>query len=267
MLMLAVCTIMHQVTDPNVWNETVREYPWFAVRSTLSSSPPSPVSKRLRLPTLEHPRPQVAFNPSGLARETSPFDDPIQPVPTFDRIPQPSYQPTQRSYEGLHFATMQDPPPIIDPTFRRPREAPKPPVRAQSLYPEHMQAQLTVDARNNLYGQSTQLEGHEPSPIGDWPNGSRNGGTANRYNRRQPPPPPSSQISTEASAPTQKSFSSIPSDQRLRLSGTTNAPSPVTPYRLGSPVRGPQWSNSSRRQPPPPLNLDGISNTPYPARR
>ena len=264
MIALAVYTIVHQATDPNVWNETVREYPWFASRSTLSSSPPSPVvEKGPGIPTLEHPRPQAAFNPLDLVRETSPFDDPIQPVPTFDRIPQPSHQPTQRPYEGLHFAAMRDPPLIVDPTFVRPREAPRPPVRAYSLYPEHMQAQLPMDARNNLYRQSTQLEGQEPSPIGDWP---RNGGATNRHSRRRPPPP-IPQINIRASASTQPPVTSIPPSQRLRLSGTTNAPSPVSPYGLGSPVLGPQWSNSSRKQPPPPLNLDGISNAPYHARR
>ena len=267
MITLGVYTFMHQVSDPNVWNETVREYPWFAARSTLSSAPPSPtVEKGLEIPSLQHPRPLAAFNPLELARETSPFDDPIQPVPTFDEIPQPSYQPTHRSYEGLHFATMHDPPPIVDPTYARPREAPKPPVRAYSLYPEHMQAQLSTGARNNLYRQSRQLEGQEPSPLGDWPRKSRNGGTITRHStRRAPPPIP--QINTEASALTPQPLSSISPDHRLRLSGTTNAPSPVSPYKLGSPVQGPQWSNSSRKRPPPPLNLDGISNTPSHARR
>jgi hypothetical protein len=260
MVMLAVYAIVHQVSDSNVWNETVREYPWFASRSTLSSSPPSPsVEKGRGLPTLEHPRPQAVFNPLELVRETSPFDDPILPVPTFDSIPQPSYQPTHRSYDGLHFATMQDPIPIVEPAFTRTREAPKPPVRVHSLYPEHMQAQLSVDARNNLYSQSIQLEGQDPFPIGDWPRLPR------RPSRRRPPPPPFRQISTEASALTQQPLPPIPSDQQ-GLSGTTNAPLPP-PYKLGSPVRGPQWSNSIRKQPPPPLNLDGISNTSDHARR
>jgi hypothetical protein len=262
MVTLAVYTIVHQVSDPNVWNETVREYPWFGARSTLSSPPPSPsLEKGPGVPTLMHPRPQTAFNPLELARERSPFDDPIEPVPTFDTIPQPSYQPTHRSYDGLHFATMHDPPPIIEPTFTRTREAPKPPVRVHSLYPVHMQAQLSMDARNNLYGQSLQLDGQEPSPIGDWPRKSRKG------SRRQPPPPPPSRITAEANALTQQPLPPIPSNQRLRLSGTTTLPTPVSPYKLGSPVRGPQWSNSSRKQPPPPLNLDGISNTSYQARR
>ena len=264
--MLAIYTVAHQASDPsgNIWNETVREYPWFADRSTLSSAPPSPTVERpprllsLKL-SLKHPRPRAAFNPSDLAREKSPFDDPVDPilpVSTFDRVPEPSYQPAQRSYEGLHFATMRDPPPIIDTSFTRPRGAPQPPVRAQSLYPVHMQAQLPIDARDNMYRQSSLLEGMEPSPIGDWPRKSRNNG----YGRRQP------QANTKASASTQQPLSSTSSDQRLGLSGTTNASSPLS-QKLGSPVRGPRRNNSIRKLPPPPLNLDGISNSSSHARR
>ena len=268
MITLAVFTIMHQVTDPDVWNETVREYPWFSTRSTLSSSPPSPtLEKGPEVPSLKHPRPQPAFNPLELARETSPFDDPIQLVATFNSMPQPSYQPAHRSYDGLHFATMHDPPPIISPAFTRTREAPKPPVRVHSLYPEHMQAQLSVEARNKLYGQSMQLEGQEPSPIGDWPRSSRSNGTTIKSSRRQPPPPPSRPANTDANALTQQSPSSISPDQRSRFSATPTSSSPVPSYRLGSPVRGPQWTSSSRRHAPPPLNLDGISNTTSHARR
>jgi len=259
---------MHQATDPNVWNDAVREYPWFSTRSTLSSSPPSPtVEKGPEVPALRHPRPYTAFNPLELPRETSPFDDPIQPVPTFDSIPQPSYQPTHGSYDGLHFASMHDPPPIISPEFTRTREAPKPPVSVHSLYPEHMQAQLPMDVRNNLYGQSMHLEGQEPSPIGDWPRSSRNNSTTIKYSRRQPPPPPPFRAYTEPSALTQEPPASVPRNQRSRSSGTTKASSPVPTHRLGSPIRGPQWTSSSRRHPPPPLNLDGISNTSYQTRR
>jgi len=210
------------------------------------------VDKGLGAPSLKHPRPRAAFDPSGLAREPSPFDDPIQ----LDSIPQPPH----RTYEGLHSAAMQDPPPIIDPTYTRPREAPKPPARVQSLYPEHMQAQLSTEARDNLARQLRQLEGPEPPPIGDWPRGSRKNGTTNGYGRRQPPPS-FPRINTEASASTQQPLSSVSPDQRYSPSGTTNVPSPV--YKLGSPTRGPQI----RRQPPPPLNLDGISNAPHHARR
>jgi len=154
---------------------------------------------------------------------------------------------------------MQDPPPIIDPAYTRPREAPKPPVRVQSLYPEHMQAQLSTEALNNLDRQLKQ-QGQEPSPIGDWPRNSRTNGTTNGYGRRQPPPS-FPRINTEASASTQQPLSSTSPDRRFRFSGTTSASSPV--YKLGSPTRGPQI----RRQPPPPLNLDGISNASHPARR
>jgi len=254
---------VHHVTDPNVLNETVREYPWFAARSTLPSSPPSPtVEKGRGTPSLKHPRPRAAFDPSGLTREPSPFDDPLPPVPTFDKIPEPSYQPAQRSYEGLHFATMQDPPPIIDPVFTRPREAPRPPASALSLYPEHMQVQMSTEARNNLYMQTRQLESREPSPIGDWPRNSRKTGATNGYGTRQPPPP-FPRINTRVGP----SLTSISPDQRSGLSGTTNVSSPASPYRLASPTRGPQRSSSVRRQPPPPLNLDGISNTSHHARR
>ena len=267
MITLAVCTIVHHVTDPNVWNETVREYPWFASRSTLSSSPPSPaVEKGQGAPSLRHPRPRAAFDPSGLTREPSPFNEPIQPVPTFDQIPEPSYQPPSRSYEGLHFATMHDPPPVIDPTFTRPREAPRPPVKVLSLYPEHMQIQLSVEAHNNLYDQSRQLESQEPSPIGDWPRNSRKTGTSNGHGRRQPSPA-SPQINTGVSSLTQQPLSSVSPGQRSELSGTTDVSSPVSPYRLGSPTRGPHRSGSIRKQPPPPLNLDGISNASHHARR
>jgi len=260
--MLAVYAIMHHVTDTNVWNDTVRGYPWFAARSTLSSSPPSPtVEKGPGVPSIKHPHPQPAFNPAEIARERSPFDDPVQPVPTFDSIPQPSYQPAKRSYEGLHFATMHDPLPLIEPAFTRPREAPRPPVRVQSLYPEHMHAQLSLDARKNLYNQSRHLEGQEPSPIGDWPRTSRN--TTNGHDGRPHPP----RIITEAGASTQQPLSSVSPDQRLGSSRTTRVVSPVSPYKLGSPVRGPQSGNTTRKQAPPPLNLDGISNTSYHARR
>ncbi|KAF9652849.1 hypothetical protein BDM02DRAFT_2366602 [Thelephora ganbajun] len=266
MIMLAVYTILHHATDPNIWKETVREYPWFSARSTLSSSPPSPtVEKGLGAPSLKHPRPKAAFDPSRLTRALSPFDDTIQPVSTFDRIPQPSYQPAQRSYDGLHFATTRDPPPIIDPVFTRPREAPKPPINIQSLYPEHMQTQLSIEVRNNLYGQSIQLEGQEPSPIGDWPKNSRNNNMTNGYGRRQPPPP-FPRINTEAIALTQQPLSSISLDQRSRSLRTVNVSSPVF-YKLGSPTRGPQSGSSVRKQPPPPLNLDGISNTSHHAYR
>ena len=250
---LTTYTSLHHAKDPNVWNETVREYPWFAGRSTLASSPPSPtVDKGPGLPSLKHPRPRATFDPSGLIREPSPFDDPIQ------LEPQPSYQPPQRTYEGLHLAAMQDPPPIIDPAYTRPREAPKPPVRVQSLYPEHMQAQLSIEARNNLDRQLKQ-QGQEPSPIGDWPRKSRNDGTTNGHGR-QKTPPTFPRINTEASTSTQQPLSSISPDRRFRPSGTADASSPV--YKLGSPIRGPQI----RRQPPPPLNLDGISNTSHHAR-
>jgi len=234
---------VHHVTDPSVWNETVREYPWFAGRSTLASSPPSPtVEKGRGAPPLEHPRPRTAFDPSGFNRGSSQTDDTVQPVPTFDRIPEPSHRPAERSYEGLHVATMQDPPPIIDPTFTRPREAPKPPPKVLSLYPEHMQAQLSMETRNNLYSQSSQLEGQEPSPIGDWPNTSRKTGTTHGHGRGRSP-------------------SSLP------RTNTTDVPSPVSPYKLGSPTRGPRGGDSVRKQPPPPLNLNGISNTSHHARR
>lgn len=255
MVTLAVYAVVHHATDPNVWNETVREYPWFSARSTLSSSPPSPtVEKGLRAPSLKHPRPKAAFNPAGLIRKLSPFEDLIQPVPTFDSIPQPSYQPPQRSYEGLHSTAVQDPVPIIDPVFTRPREAPRPPVAVHSLYPEHLHGHLSTEARNKLYNQSRQLEGQEPSPIGRWPTDSRRNG-----NNRRLPPPPRPRIHTEANAFTQQPLSSISPDQRTKLSKTTDAPSPGS-HRLGSPVWGPQ-SASIRKQPPPPLNLDGISNT------
>jgi len=261
--MLAVYAIIHNTTDPKVWNETVRDYPWFASRSTLSSSPSSPtVEKGRGAPSLKHPRPKTAFDPSGLTMELSPFDDPTQPAPTSDRIPQPEQTP----YECLHFAAMQDPPPVIDPAFIRPREAPRPPIKVQSLYPEHMQAQLSIEARNNLYGQSKQLESQEPSPIGDWPRNTRNNVTATEYSRRQLPSP-SPQTNTDASASTRQPPSSSSSDQRSRLSGTTNVSSPVSPYKLGSPVRGPKRSSSTRKRPPPPLNLEGISNTSHHARR
>jgi hypothetical protein len=258
MCMLAVYAVVHHATDPNVWNETVREYPWFSSRSTLSSSPPSPVAEKApRITSLKHPRPKPAFNPAELTRSLSPLEDSIQPIPTFDMIPQPSYQPPQRSYEGLHFATVQDPVSIIEPLFARPREAPRPPVRAQSLYPEHLQAHLSTEARNNLYNQSRRLGDQEPPPIGDWPKSSRSNG----HSRRLPPPRPC--INTEANALTQQPLPPIPSNQRTRSSGT-NVPSPAS-RDLGSPVLGPQ-STSVRKQPPPPLNLGSISNT-YNARR
>jgi len=250
---LSAYGILHHTTDSNVWNETVREYPWFSASSTLSSSPPSPtVEKGPDVLSLKHPRPKVAFNPAGLTRKLSPFEDPVQPVPTFDSIPQPSYQPLERRYQGVHFATIHDPVPIVEPVFTRPREAPRPPVSVQSLYPEHLQGHLSMEARNNLYNQSRRLEGQEPPPIGDWPRIPRT--------KRLPPPP----RPTEADALTQQPFSSISPDQRMWLSGTTNGPSPGS-YGLRSPI----WESqnaSIRRQPPPPLNLDGISNK-YGARR
>jgi len=254
MVMLAAYAIVHHTTDPNVWNETVREYPWFSARSTLSSSPPSPTADRgLGAPSLKHPRPKAAFNPAGLTRKLSPFEDPIQPVPTFNNIPRPSYQPPHRHYEGLQFTMGQDPVPVNNPAFMRSREAPKPPVSVPSLYPEHLQGHLSTEARNNMYNQSRQLEGHEPSLVGDWPRNSRSNG----HGRRLPPPPPP-RIDTEANVLTQQPLSSISLGQRMRLSGTTNAPSPSS-YGLVSPIWGPQ-STSIRRQAPPPLNLDGISN-------
>jgi len=267
MVTLAIYTIVHYATDSNVLNETVRGYPWFAGQSTLSSSPPSPVlEKGMGAPSLKHPHPKTAFDPSSITRERSPFDDPIQPVPTFDNAPEESYQPAQRTYEGLQFATVEDSPRVIEPAFTRPREAPKPPVRVQSLYPEHMQAQLSTEARNNLTRQMGQLEGYEPSPIRDWPKSSRNNGTTNGYGRRQPPAP-LPHINTEASASIQKPLPSISPNQRSRLSGTANISSPASPYKLGSPVRGHQRTGSARKLPPPPLNLDGISNISYHARR
>lgn len=261
MVTLAIFAIIHHSTDPNVWHETVREYPWFSTRSTLSSTPPSPVvEKAPGVPILKHPRPKAAFTPAGLTRSLSPLEDPIQPVPTFDRIPQPSYQPPQRRYQGLHFAaTSQDPVSIIDPTFTRPREAPRPPVKVQSLYPEHLQAHIPMEARNNLYDSSRQLESQGPPLVGNWSQNSQ----GNRHSRRLPPVP-RSRINTEANSLTQQPLSSIPLDQRVGLFGTAIVSSPG-PYNLGSPVLGPQ-SASTRRQPPPPLNLDGISNT-YNARR
>lgn len=250
LITLAVYAIVHHTTDPNVWRETVREYPWFSTRSTLSSSPPSPVMEKTPdVPILKHPRPRAAFNPAALTRSLSPLENSIQPVPTFDRIPEPSYQPPQRA----HFAATQDTVSFVDPSFTRPREAPRPPVRAESLYPQHMQAHLSTEARSNLYNQSRQLDGQEPSPIGNWPANSR----SNRQSRRLPPLP-RPRINTEVNAVKQQPLSSIPPDQRTRLSGMTKASSPA--YSLGSPVWGPQ-SASARRQPPPPLNLDGISNT------
>ena len=254
---LTVYTIIHHVTDPNVWNETVREYPWFASRSTLSSSPPSPTTEKgPGAPSLKHPRPKAAFNPSVPARQPSPFDDPAQPVPTFDRVPQPSYQPGPTSYEGLHSAASHDPVPIMDPALTRPRQAPKPPVSVRSLYPEHMQAQLPMDARDNLYRQSKLLEGCEPSPIGNWPRNSRNRSTG----RRQPPPPfPRLNGGTNPLTQLPLSSGSLP--------GTAGVPSPAPSHRLGSPTRGPHRSGSIRKQPPPPLNLDGISNTSHHSRR
>lgn len=260
MVTLAIYAITHHTTDSNVWHETVREYPWFSTRSTLSSTPPSPVvDKAPGVPILKHPRPKAAFNPAGLTRSLSPLEDSIQPVPTFNRIPQPSYQPPQRSYEGFHFAATQDPVSIVDPTFARPREAPKPPVKVQSLYPGHMQAHLPMEARNNLYNHSRQLEGQEPPPVGNWPKNSQ-GDSQNRRLPQLPRP----RINTEANALAQQPLSSIPSEQRVGFFGTAIVPSPGS-YSLGSPVLGPQ-STSTRRQPPPPLNLDGISNT-YSARR
>jgi len=254
MITLAVYVVMHQTTDPNVWNETVREYPWFSTCSTLSSCPPSPIAdKGPGVPSLKHPRPRAAFNPAELVRERSPFEDPVQPAPTFNSIPRPSYQPPQRHYEGPHFSTVHDSTPVINPPFVRPREAPEPPVRSQSLYPGHLQAHLSMEARNNLHNQSRQLEGWEPSPLGDWPRNPRSKG----HGRRQPQPRP--RIDTEASTLTQQSLSLNSRDQRMGLFGTTNALS-SSPYVLESPILGPQ-STSVRRQPPPPLNLDGISNT------
>jgi hypothetical protein len=254
LITLSVCAFMHHSTDPNVWNETVRGYPWFSARSTtLPSTPPSPtVEKGPEALSLKHPRPKAAFNPAALIRSLSPFEDPIQPVPTFDRIPQPSYQPPRRRHEGLHIVTTQDSVPIADPAFTRPRDAPRPPVKVHSLYPEHMQAHLSMEARNHLHNHSKQLEGQEPSPLRDWPKASRN-------NDRRQPPPPRPHINTEANVSTQQPISSISPNQRTMLSGTTNTLSP-TSYRLGSPILGPQ-SSSTRKQPPPPLNLDGISNT------
>jgi len=249
---LAVYAIVHHATDPNVWNETVREYPWFSSRSTLSSSPPSPVmEKGPGLPSLKHPRPKPAFNPAALTSSLSPLEDPIQPVFTFNEIPQPSYQPPQRSYDSLQFSATQDPVPIIEPSFARPREAPRPPVRVQSLYPEHLQGHLSTEARNNLYNQSRRLN-QEPPPIGDWPKTSRSNG----YNSRPPPSRP--RITTEANALTQQPLPPIPSNQRTRSPGA-NVYSPAS-RNLGSPTWGPQGS-SVRKQPPPPLNLEGISNT------
>ena len=268
--MLAIYSILHHTTDSNVWNETVRGYPWFSACSTLSSSPPSPVLEKgpgmpsLKLPrpklSLKHPRPKPAFNPEGLTRSLQTFDDAIHPVPTFDRIPGTSYQPAQRHYEGLHLATMQDPAPIVDPLFVRPREAPRPPDRAQTLYPEHLQAHLSTEARNNIYNQSRQLQAQEPSPIGDWPKTSQ----SSRHNKRLPPPP-RPPINTEVNPLTQQPLSSISLDRRMRSSGTADAPSPSS-HTLGSPIWGPK-SASVRRQPPPPLNLNGISNVSHHARR
>jgi hypothetical protein len=256
--MLAVYAIVHHTSDPNVWKENVREYPWFSTRSTLSSSPPSPVVEKGPAVSLKHPRPKPAFNPVGLTRSLSP-EDLIQPVPTFDQIPQPSYQPSQWRFEGLEFAPTQDPVRINYPTFTRPREAPRPPVRVQSLYPEHLQAHVSIEARNNLYNHSRQVENQEPPPLGDWPRNSRGNGSNKRL-----PPPPRPRVNTEANAMMQQLPTSVSLDQRGRLSGTTNVPSPGS-YRLGSPKWGPQ-SASIRRQPPPPLNLDGISNTRSPRR-
>ena len=255
MATLAVYAIVHHTPDSNVWGETVRVYPWFTSRSTLSSSPPSPTTEKGPEVPLQHPRPKPAFDPAGLTRPLSPLEYSLQPLPTFDQIPQPSYQHPQRRYEGLHFAATQDPDPVGTDAFVQPREAPRPPVRAQSLYPEHLQFHLSTETRNNLYNHSRQSEGQEPSPIGDWPRGSR----SNRYNKRLPPPP-RPRINTEANALRQQPLSSVSSDQRMGLSGLTYVPSPAS-HGLGSPKLGPQSAAGSvRRLPPPPLNLDGISN-------
>jgi hypothetical protein len=143
--------------------------------------------------------------------------------PPLTGFPNRPTSPPQRSYEGLHFATMHDPPPIVDPTFTRPREAPRPPVRVQSLYPEHMQVQLSTEARNNLYRQSNNWRAKNRPPLEIGP---KILGRPNGHGRRLPLPPPPGSTPRPTRRRNSRSLPSPPTNDS-KLSGTTRAPSPV----------------------------------------
>lgn len=132
-LALALFAVMNQEAGQNVWQSTVRTFPWFATRESLASTPPSPVRQFQQKPLrLAAPRPQR----------------PIRHA-TLDRDLEVGEKPAALSYEPS-------------------RPAPVPPSgQSHSLYPAVLKSNLPSHVH------VPQPSGATPPPLGDWPRSSR----------------------------------------------------------------------------------------------
>jgi len=225
---LTSCAVFHQSFDTQVWHATARDFVWFATRSSLGSVPASPVKDKQELPTIAAPQPR-------------------RPMPQISEEP---WDPEELYSREAAVSPVQRPPQIYESTSTRqayvPATAPPPvpteppranklrkPAAIPSLYPEHMNSTIPLNARSSLLRQSIQAN-PTPSPLGGWPKKS----VLDQRTRRKPPQPAlltTSPPVVESSPPAVRE----------------------TPAR--HPV-GPRHGSQSQRHRPAPLNFDRISS-------
>lgn len=227
LIALTVAAVSHQEDDAGVWHASVRFFPWFQIRSSLGSAPPSPTRNWQRPFALAAPQPKRPVKQADL--RMSPDIEAAQEI----EQPAPSMFVMSQSGANIVPVTVRQPVPEASVTARQASFPPPPqPEPVPSLYPEHVRSRLPQTA-------APVPSGPTPPPLGDWPR------TAGRH-RGLPKYEPRSESVSPASPPPLPPRRAQP------------PPTPVVTSSRPLPRRR-DSEDSPSRQRPPPLNLDGIS--------
>lgn len=227
---LAVAAVSHHEDDSSVWTASVRFYPWYQIRSSLGSAPPSPTRDWQRPLALAAPQPKRVVQQANLrlSVDVEAARDTTRNAPSMFVMSQSGANIVPVSVRQTALASSEE--------TARQASFPSPPQAepVPSLYPEHMRSQLPKTARI-----PPPPPGPTPPPLGDWPR------TAGRHRGLPKYEPPTSERTTAVSPP------ALP-PRRAQPTPVTTTTSRPLPRRRDS-------EDSPSRQRPPPLNLDGIS--------
>lgn len=239
-VVLTVCTIIHQSSDPQIWHATVRDYTWFPNRLSqrLNSAPTSPMAEKKKqftfaAPKPRNPMPSVTSDKWGLEASL-----PRKPPQTHD-------------FNDVKHKYAPDVPPVSEPTSAESGNYQRPVLpkinTLPTLYPAQVISATPPRTRSSLKLQSTSVEPTPPA-LGGWPQK----GHAKRGIERKPVSPTGSIASSiqsqDSTFSTHSRGSSKPKGPRAGTHPKTVITQP--------PASPPRWKTHR----PPPLSLDNISN-------
>lgn len=188
LLALTLSAILHHDEGVAVWQSSVRFFPWYATRASLSSAPASPTrqwKKPLQLSAEPRPqlrqavleKPSVVERPARPAPRAEPSYEPSRPAPPPPRpqVPLASAEPA-----SLYPATLKSSLPPVQQTY----DAAPPPL---GDWPRRRTEQLPSSAGSNT---SPQTSSTVSSTATSRPGHPRNGSSGSFSGRQRPIPPP-----------------------------------------------------------------------------